>query len=149
MTFIQRAASTLDLFQDIGGASRPDEGFGILVVTVDVIADHHKEFFQIAKHAATQLVLSEVAEETLHHVEPQRTSRSEVHVEAWMTLEPVLDLGMFMGCVVIRNQVYGEMCRHGLVEQAQKLEPLLVAMPFLTKPVDLAVGRIEGGEKSS
>src|SRR5215472_13412371 len=41
------------------------------------------------------------------------------------------------------------MCRHGLVEQAQKLEPLLVAMPFLTKPVDLAVGRIEGGEKSS
>jgi len=38
MTFIQRAASSLDLFQDIEGASRPDDGFGILVVTVDVTA---------------------------------------------------------------------------------------------------------------
>src|SRR5215471_6694607 len=41
------------------------------------------------------------------------------------------------------------MRRHGSVEQAQKLEPFLVAMAFLTKPVHLAVGRIEGGEKSS
>src|SRR5215470_4159120 len=41
------------------------------------------------------------------------------------------------------------MRRHGLVEQAQKLEPFLVAMAFLTKPVHLAVGRIEGSEKSS
>src|SRR5215469_9477469 len=41
------------------------------------------------------------------------------------------------------------MRRHGSVEQAQKLEPFLVAMAFLTKPVHIAVGRIEGGEESS
>jgi hypothetical protein len=35
-----------------------------------------------------------------------------------------------------------------LIEQAQKLEPFLVSMPFLTKAVDLAVGRIQGGEQS-
>src|SRR5215469_7925428 len=103
MTFIQRAASALDLFQDIGGACRPDEGFGILVVTVDVIPDSQEEFFEIAKHSATQLVLGKVAKETLHHVKPRRTGWSEVHVEAWMALEPALDLGMFVSGVVIRD----------------------------------------------
>jgi len=33
------------------------------------------------------------------------------------------------------------------MEQAQKLEPFLMSMPFLTKPVDLAVGRIESGKQ--
>jgi hypothetical protein len=42
-------------------AGRPDEGFGILVVTVDVTADRHDEFFQIAKHAATSLPLERFA----------------------------------------------------------------------------------------
>ena len=37
--------------------------------------------------------------------------------------------------------------RHGVIQQAQKLEPFLVAMAFLTQSVDLAVGRIEGGEQ--
>ena len=38
----------------------------------------HKEFFEISKDAATYLVLGEVTEETLRHVELRRTSRSEV-----------------------------------------------------------------------
>ncbi len=37
---------------------------------------------------------------------------------------------------------------HGLLEQTQKSEPFLVPMPFLTKSVDFAVGRIEGGKQS-
>ena len=107
----------------------------------------YKEFFQIAKHAAPQLVLREVAEETLHHDEPRRIGRGEVHVEPRVALEPVLDLGLFVGRVVIRDQVQVEMRGHGLVEQAQKLEPFLMTMPFLTKPVDFAVGGVEGSEK--
>src|SRR5262249_3256512 len=38
---------------------------------------------------------------------------------------------------------------HGLVESTQKLKPLLMSMPFLTEPVHLAVGCIEGSKKSS
>jgi hypothetical protein len=37
--------------------------------------------------------------------------------------------------------------RHGLIEQAQELEPFLVTMPFLTKAVDLAIGCIESGKQ--
>ena len=99
------SASTLDLFEDVGSAGRPDEGFGIFVVAVDVTADRHEAFFQIAKHTAPQSVLSEVAEETLHHVEPRRTGGGEVHVESGAAREPALHLGMLMRRVVVADQV--------------------------------------------
>ncbi len=83
---MESTARALDLFEDVGGAGRPDEGFGIFGVTVDVTADRQEEFFQIAKHTAPQTVLSEVAEETLHHVEPRRAGGGEVHVEPWRNL---------------------------------------------------------------
>src|SRR5579872_2341302 len=105
MTFIQGAASALDLFQDVGGAGRPNERFGVLVVAVDVVSDGEDEFFEIAKHSASQPVLGEVAEETLHHVEPRRAGRSEVHVESRMAREPALYFGMLMGGVVVGDQV--------------------------------------------
>jgi hypothetical protein len=40
------------------------------------------------------------------------------------------------------------MRRHSLIEQTQKLEPLLMSMPFLTEAVHLAIGRVEGGKQS-
>jgi|SRR6185437_7489105 hypothetical protein len=102
---MQGPSGAFNLFQDVGSAGRPDEGFGIFVVTVDVTADRQDEFFEIAKYTAPQSVLSEVAEEALHHVEPRRTGRSEVHVEPWMASKPTLNLGMLVGCVVVADQV--------------------------------------------
>ena len=64
-----------DLLQDIGGTGGPDKGFGTFVVTVDISADSHDQLFQIAKDAAPQPVLGEIAEEALHHVEPRRAGR--------------------------------------------------------------------------
>jgi len=68
-TCIQGSAGVFDLLQDIGGTGGPDEGFGALVVTVDISADSHDQLFQIAKDAEPRAVLREIAEETLHHVE--------------------------------------------------------------------------------
>jgi hypothetical protein len=70
-TCIQGSAGVFDLLQDIGGTGGPDEGFGALVVTVDISADSHDQLFQIAKDAEPRAVLREIAEETLHHVEPR------------------------------------------------------------------------------
>ena len=58
---MQRPASAFDLLQDVGSAGRPDEGFGVVVMAIDVIADGHDQFFEIAKHATAQAVLSEIA----------------------------------------------------------------------------------------
>lgn len=85
---MERMASAFDFFQNVGGSGGPDEGFGIFVVTVDITADRHDQFFQIAKHTATQSVLGEVAEEALYHVEPRGTGGREVRVEPWMARQP-------------------------------------------------------------
>ena len=70
-----------DFLQDIGGAGGPDEGFGALVVAVDVSADSHYQLLQIAKDATSQPVLRKIAEEALHHVEPRRAGGGEVHMK--------------------------------------------------------------------
>jgi hypothetical protein len=50
-------------------ASRYD--FPARVVLVDVVADGHDQFFDIAEYAAAEPLLGEVTEETLDHVEPR------------------------------------------------------------------------------
>jgi len=57
-------------------------------VTVDVSADSHDQLFQIAKDAAPQPVLREIAEETLHHVQPRRAGGREVHMKTRMSRQP-------------------------------------------------------------
>jgi hypothetical protein len=63
LTFIQGASSGFHFFQDVGGSRGPDERFRAFVMTVDVGADGDGEFFQIAKDAAPEPIVSEVAKE--------------------------------------------------------------------------------------
>jgi hypothetical protein len=130
LTVIKGAAGAFHFFQDVVGSGGPDEWFRAFVVTVDVGADGHDEFLEIAKDAAAQTILGEVTKETLHHVEPRRTGGSEVQMESRMSRQPALYLGVLMG-------------GNGLVDQAKKLEPFLMAMPLLAQTKDLAVGGID------
>lgn len=61
---MERTASALDFFEDVGGAGRPDKGFGVVVVAIDVIAEDYDHLFEIAKHSTAETVLRKVAEET-------------------------------------------------------------------------------------
>ena len=101
----KRSTSSSRPLEDISGLGRPDEGFGMFVLAIDVTADCQEQFFEIAKYTAPQSVLSEIAEESLHHVEPRCTGRSEVHVEPWMACEPALNFGMLVRRVVVPDQV--------------------------------------------
>jgi len=62
------ATGPLDLFQDVSGFGGPDKGFGVLVVIIDVALNRQDEFFYVTEGATAQAVLSEVAEEALHHI---------------------------------------------------------------------------------
>ena len=97
--------SARHFFEDVGGAGGPDEGLGIFVVAIDVSSNGQNEFFEIAKHAAPQPVLREIAKEAFHHVQPRRAGGREVHMKARVLIEPALDLGMFMRRVVVADQV--------------------------------------------
>jgi hypothetical protein len=81
---IQGASSAVHFFQDVGGSRGPDEGSRAFVMTVDVSADGHDEFFQFTEYATPEPILSQVAKETFHHVQPGRASGSEVQMKARM-----------------------------------------------------------------
>ena len=59
-------AGALDLLQYVGSFGGPDEGFGIVVVVIDVVEDRRDQILDAAKDPAAQAVGCEVAEETLH-----------------------------------------------------------------------------------
>lgn len=59
----------------------------------------------VAKDAASELLLSQVSEETLHHVQPRSTGRREVNVESRMLLHPPLNSRVFMRRVIVNHQM--------------------------------------------
>jgi len=76
-------------------------------VVVDVLSDRFQEFLNVAEDASAQLLLREIAEEALDHVQPRATGGREVHVEAWVPFQPALYKRMFVGGVVVDDQVNG------------------------------------------
>ena len=69
-------------------------------MVIDVFSDGFEEFLDVAEDAPAQLLLSQVTEEALDHVEPRATGGRKVDVEAWATLQPARDERMFVGGVV-------------------------------------------------
>ena len=117
-------------------------------MAVDVSADGHDEFLQVAEDATAEPILSQVAKETFHHVQPGRAGGSEVQMKARVSRQPALDFGVLVSGVVVADQVELPIQRDGLVDQTKKLEPFLVAMPLLAQAKDFAVGCVQRGKQS-
>jgi hypothetical protein len=61
-----------------------------------------------------------------------------VDVKARVSRQPTLDVGVLVSGVVVADRVELPI-QDGLVDQTEKLEPFLVAMPFLAQAKDFAV----------
>src|SRR5216683_599575 len=96
-------ASALDLLQDVGSFGRPDKGVG--VVTRDVFFNGLDQLRDAGEATASELFLGQVAKESLDHVEPGSTGRSEMKVEPFMLFHPGLHVGMFVRRVVVDNEM--------------------------------------------
>jgi hypothetical protein len=136
-------ASTFDLLEDVGGFRGPDEWFGMFIVAVDVFADSCDQLLHAAEGATPEAVFSQVAEEALHHIEPGAAGGSEVHMEPGMASEPALDLGMFVGGIVVHNHVDLLIFRHHVVDSAEEFQPLLVTMPIIAHRDHLSLQSIQ------
>src|ERR1035441_3508918 len=108
---MKSGASALDLLQDVGGFSGPDEWLGVFVVMIDVVEHGADQFLHAAKGCAAQAILRQVAEEAFYHVQPRTAGRREVHMEAGMAAEPAFHLGMLVGGIVVDDQIGRASCR--------------------------------------
>ena len=141
--------SALDLLEYVGCLGGPDEGFGVVVVMVDVVEDRCDQLLDTAKDSAAQTIFGQVAEEALHHVQPRATCRCEVHAKAGMTVEPALDPEMFVGGVVVHDHMDLLVLRNDVIDGAQELQPFLMAVPVIAHGEDLTFEGIQGGKQGS
>ena len=114
---------------------------------IDVVADGHDQLLDIAKHAAPQTSLREVAEEALDHVEPRTAGRREVHVEARMPRQPAPDLGVLVRRGVIDDEVQVLVGWRDVIDDAQEFQPLLVPVSVIAHADDRAIERVERREQ--
>ena len=74
-------------------------------MSVDVFFYRVNEFRHAAEHSITNSFLSDLSEPAFNDVQLGTTGGNEVHVEAFVSLQPGLHLRMFVRCVVVNDQV--------------------------------------------
>ena len=70
----------LDLLQDVGGFGGPDEGFGVVVVMVDVVEDRCDQLLDTVKDSAAQPIFGQVAEEAFYHMQTKTLPSTEMRL---------------------------------------------------------------------
>lgn len=83
---------------------------------LDEEVDFSDRLFDVFEGAATDSLLGDKSEPALDLVEPGRVSGREVKMEAWPCCQPYAHLGVFVGGVIIQDQVYVQGRGHGLVD---------------------------------
>ena len=89
---------------------------------VNVICDCVNELPYALECSATNSLFGEVAEPALDHVQPRTARWCEVHVEAFVTRQPLLHLRMFVRRVVVNNEMKLQMLWCLAVDLLQELQ---------------------------
>ena len=91
--------------QDIVDLGGPDERFGVLVVHIDEFVDGADQVIDAGERTPSQLLVGELAEPALNEVQLGAAGRCEVKMKTRVLLEPLRDLVMLVGAVVVEDQV--------------------------------------------
>jgi len=81
---------------------------------------------------ALQALLGQFGEEPLDGVEPRRRGWREVEGEAWMSAQPLHDLGVLVGGVVVEDDVHSLALWHLGFDRVEEAGELLVAVTLPT-----------------
>lgn len=87
-------------------------------------------------------------EPDLHLIEPRRVGGCEVNVVARVGREPAFDLVMFVGAVIVDDEMDIEIGRDIVLDVPEELEKFLMAMMPFALAQDLARYDVQGSEKS-
>ena len=117
-----------DFLKDVIGACSPDKRLGIFVMHDDAILDCADQFRDAAEHAAAQTFGCDVTEEALNHVQPGCRGRREMHMKPRMFLQPLLDVGMLVRCMVVADQMQYFILGCFPVNLTQEIEPFAVVV---------------------
>ena len=112
----------------------------------NVILDRRDQDLDAGKSPANAFV-RDIAEPTLHQIQPRTARRDKVDVEAGVAAQPLLDGGMLMGGIVVDDEVQVQVWGGLPIHLSEELEPLLVAVSRRAGGDEPAVGQVEGCEE--
>ena len=75
------------------------------IILLDISENAFLESFDAGKDAAPELILGQVAEESLDHVEPTVAGGREVEMKALVARRPAQNRRVFVGGIVVNDQV--------------------------------------------
>lgn len=94
---------------------------------IDELINAFDERFHVREGTAADCLLRDDPEPAFDQVEPRGIGRREVQVKSWPASQPSLDLGVFVGGVVVDNQVHVELLGDFPVDVTEESEELLMA----------------------
>ena len=118
---------------------------------VQVFHDRLLQRFHAAEGTAADSLFRDLRKEPLDLVEPRTTRGDEVKVIVRMTLEPTFHFWRFVCAIVVHDQMdrRTRRLRKVAVDQIEKPDELLLAMPVMAFANDFAGGHIQGREQGS
>ena|SRR5215467_426964 len=119
-----------DLAQDGRSGGGPDEGFGLFVMFANVVIDGLDQLGDTAEGATADSLAGNFGKPAFDQVEPRTAGGSEVQMVAGMGRKPLDDRRMFMGAVIVEDQVDGQALGCLAVDFLQESEELDVTMPL-------------------
>ncbi len=103
---------SFDLCEDGISHGRPHKRMGVFVPVVCEAFNPTDQFLHLPEGPSSNRTPRDDIEPDLHLVEPARIGRREVELEAWVSSQPLLYLGVFVGGVVIDHQMEVPIRRH-------------------------------------
>ena len=125
----------------------PGEGFWVFVGFGDEAIDGGLEINEGVEDAALEPPSGEFGEEAFDGVEPRRRCWREVEDKPLVTIEPIADLWMLMGGVVVEDDMDGLVFGDLGVDHVEEADELLVPVALHVAPNHGSVEDIQGGEQ--
>lgn len=91
---------------------------------LDVMFDGAHQVWRAMEDAAPQLLLGQIPEETIDHVQPRGTGGHEVHREPRLSGQPRFHLGMFVCRIVVGDQMNLLAMGRAAIDLPQETQPL-------------------------
>jgi len=118
-------------------------------VGIDEVLDSTLQVSDTSKDAAPHALVGEVAEEPLDHVQPGGAGGREMNVDVRTSLQPPFDFGVFVGRIVVADDVDLFSTWSALFDEPEEFEPLLVPVFVHALANDFPRGGVERGEQRS
>src|SRR5437867_9067284 len=125
----------------------PDERLGIAVVDPYVLADRRDQRGDAGEGSATNALASDLRKPAFHEIQPRSAGRCEMQVVPRMVIEPLLDLRVRMGAVVVEDQMDLAPTRRRLFNALKELEEFAVPMPRQAASDHGAIEDVERGKQ--